>query len=70
MHKNLFLDSLISSTALFSYICANNVMLIFLSLECDLISGVLLGNNVGNQLLEFQGRDIVLNTFVFPVGSS
>ena len=45
-------------------------MLIFLSLECDLISGVLLGNNVGNQLLEFQGRDIVLNTFVFPVGSS
>ena len=70
MHKNLFLDSLISSTALFSYICANNVMLIFLSLECDLISGVLLGNNVGNQLLEFQGRNIVLNTFVFPVGSS
>ena len=70
MHKNLFLDSLISSTALFSYICANNVMLIFLILECDLISGVLLGNNVGNQLLEFQGRDIVLNTFVFPVGSS
>jgi len=70
VHKNLFLDSLISSTALFSYICANNVMLIFLILECDLISGVLLGNNVGNQLLEFQGRDIVLNTFVFPVGSS
>lgn len=70
MHKNLFLDSLISSTALFSYICTNNVMLNFLILEYDLISGVLLGNNVRNQLLEFQGKDIVLNTFVFPVGSS
>ena len=53
MHKNLFLDSLINSTALFSYICANNVMLIFLILEYDLISGVFLGNNVENQLLEF-----------------
>ena len=45
-------------------------MLNFLILEYDLISGVLLGNNVRNQLLEFQGRDIVLNTFVFPEGSS
>lgn len=70
MHKCLLLDSLICSADLFSYICANNTVFNFLILEYDLISGVVLGNNVGNQLLEFKGREIVLNTLVFPLEST